>query len=398
MSLTVSPARELFRTYRGLPGVVWTLLSVQFLMNASHFMAMPLLAFHLMERIELGAAQLGTVLTIHLFSARLLPVITGPLADLYGSRRLMVYGLVLRSIGLLGFAALADWTALSGAALLMGAGTAAYESAVYGSFARHPPETAKRIFVLNNQALNLGVIIGPMLGAAFLLVGPLQVFLASAFVFASLAIWVSRLDRIEKGHSGGATVSASLTSVVTNKRFLQFFLATLPWWFLFSQLYVFLPIHAVRLSGSETGASLLFLVNGIAGSAFVLVSILAFERLRADTLLALCYAGLTIAYVLLPAFDGFGWFLVFVCIYTLAETLILPAIRSMIAALATPGHESTFQGFENLGWAAAGGLGNFVGGWLILAASPTLPWTVFAIVAFAGLSLSLWFRLSCRST
>ena len=384
--------RSLLGKYRNLPGVVWTLLSVQFLMNASHFMVMPLLALHLTNRLGAGAAELGTVLSIHLFSARLLPAITGPLADLYGSKKLMVSGLALRASGLLGFAVLTNPVGLSAAALVMGAGTAAYESAVYGAFARYPVETATRIFVLNNQALNLGVIVGPMIGGGLLLVGSEHVFLVSALAFAVLGAWLVTLDRVDEGKRSGVAVSTSVKSVVTNKPFLSFFLTTLPWWFLFSQLYVVFPIYAVRLSGSETGASLVFLVNGVAGSIFVLVSILAFEKLRADTVLVMCYGGLGIAYLVVPAFSGVGWFLAFICIYTLAETLILPAIKSMIATLATRGNEATFQGFENLGWAAAGGLGNYVGGWLILEASPSMPWLVFSIAASVGLATSLWFR------
>ena len=383
--------RGVLGAYRLLPRIVWWLLFFQFLVSATHFMAIPLLALHMADRLGFGGVALGTVLSMHLVSARVFPMLTGPLADRFGPRILMLAGLLARALGLFGFAALTDWILLSLSALVMGFGMAAYESAVYGAFARYPPSSATRAFVLSNQALNFGVIVGPALGAGLLELGATYAFGASGVVFLILTCATVRQPRLAIASENHVPVRHSLSALLSDRTSLWLFVVCLPWWFLFSQLYVVFPLHAAQLSGEATGASLVFLVNGLAGSCFVIIGILVFEGLRSITVISLCYAVLVPAYLLAGATQGLGWFLGFVCLYTLAETLILPAIRSTAATLAAPGHESTFQGLQSLSWAVGGSVGFYVGGWFVLNAPTVWWWSLFSLIAAIGCGSTLLF-------
>jgi predicted MFS family arabinose efflux permease len=85
------------------------------------------------------------------------------------------------------------------------------------------------------------------------------------------------------------------------------------------------------------------------------------------------------------------WFLIFVACYTLVESILIPAIETMIAALADDGSQATFFGVGALAWAIGGTAGNYVGSWLILETTPTTTWLTFAGVALLGFVLAAAF-------
>ena len=380
---------SILKAYRGIPGFLWSLLLIQFLMNAGHFMAIPLLAVHLNSNLELGAAALGTVLTVHLLSARLLPGITGPLVDRLGPRGLMIAGLLCRALGLFGLAYLESFWGLCLMAFLMGAGTSLYESAVYGIFGRQPAVLATRVFILNNQALNAGVILGPVIGSALALFSTNYAFLSGALVFAVLAAWVMGLQFRGEMDFEKVPVWQSLRTVLTDRAFLIFFLATLPWWFLFTQLYVVFPIYITELGGNIAYGGALYLVNGIVGLASMVLSIIVFEKASPRLIFRGSYLALALIYLLVPLSDHVWWFLTLVGLYTIAETLILPAMETITAEMAASGSQSTYFGAASLAWALSGSLGNFLGSWLVLEADSAVMWGTFAGIALVGAALGL---------
>ncbi|MEM7168540.1 MAG: MFS transporter [Pseudomonadota bacterium] len=380
---------SILRAYKGIPGSIWSLLFIQFLMNAGHFMAIPLLAVHLNSNLQLGASALGTVLTVHLLSARLLPGISGPLVDYMGPRGLMIIGLLCRAFGLIGVVFLDFFWGLCFMAFLMGAGTSLYESSVYGVFGRQSKALTARVFVLNNQALNAGVVLGPVIGSALALFSTDYAFLSSGLVFGALTLWVLRLRFDEKLDFKNVPVLQSIRTVVADRTFLVFFVATLPWWFLFTQLYVVFPIYITDISGSIAYTGSLYVVNGIVGLAAMFFSIVIFEKVPSRKIMRWSYLALAVIYLMVPLSNFVWWFLVVVGLYTIAETFILPAIETVTAELATSGSQSTYFGAASLAWALSGSIGNYLGSWLVLEADSTAMWWVFSGVAFVGLAFSL---------
>ncbi|CAB3742382.1 MFS transporter [Paraburkholderia rhynchosiae] len=111
---------------------VRTLLRMQGVMNASHFMTVPLLALHMSITLHFNSVALATVMSANLLSAQALPLIAGAVADRFGSRQMMALGLGLRGLGFLGFGVTNDVTAWVCFALAAGSGVACYEAGLYG--------------------------------------------------------------------------------------------------------------------------------------------------------------------------------------------------------------------------------------------------------------------------
>jgi len=390
--------RDLTKNYGEIPPLLWRLLATQGCMNATHFMAFPLFAVYMANRLGFEPGPLGTVLTVHLVTRQVLPSFTGPIADRFGFRLFLVAGLFFRGAGLIGFAIWTDWLSLSAMAFLIGLGTALYESAVNGVFGRQPSALAARIFLVNNQILNLGVIVGPLIGGLAVAADIRTLFVGGGILFMILAVWTATLREVDRVHGERTAIGTSLSRVLRNRVFLMFFLVSLPWWFLYTQLFVAFPIHLSRLAGEGAVASI-YLVNGTAGFLAMIPVMLLFERIGARRLIRIGYFAAALVFAAVPLSGTLWWFLVFVAFYTLIESIFIPAIETIIASLADDGSQATFFGIAALAWAVGGTAGNYVGSWLILECTPTVTWITFAGVALLGFLLAALFaRLHLASS
>jgi MFS family permease len=403
---TSQPSRKLFRMtaaltaaqVEGIPSHLRILLVLQFLMNLSTFVAMPLMAVYMADHLGLAATIIGTVFTIHLALGRALPIITGPLADRFGFRNLMVMGLFARAAGFFLFSTATGGASVIGATLLIGLGNAAYESSVYGVFGRQPDAVVTRVFILNNFALNLGVVLGPALGTVLVLYGTVMPFRAAALLFVLLGIWSLRFSYLDREYSSRSPIVGSWSAIATDRRFIWFLFTTLPWWFLFAQLFVAFPLYATQIADSESAANAVFITNGVSGLLFVVVSLFAFNWVKSREMAVLCYAILLAIYLLAPVSQSLTWLLFVVFVYTIAESLILPAVETITAELAPDGKQSTYFGALGLVWGLGVALGSYAGSWLVMdVKSPILIWGVNASVAALGLILALAFRRTERA-
>jgi MFS transporter, DHA1 family, multidrug resistance protein len=382
--------RDLTKNYGEIPGLLWRLLATQGCMNATHFMAFPLFAVYMANRLGFDPAAIGTVLTVHLGTRQVLPSFIGPIADRFGFRLFMAAGLFLRGAGLIGFAFGTSWPTLAGMAFLIGLGTALYESAVNGVFGRQPNALAARVFVVNNQILNLGVVIGPLVGGLAIAADMRTLFVVGGVLFMLLAVWTATLREVDSVHGERTAISTSVLRVLRNRIFLMFFLVSLPWWFLYTQLFVAFPIHLSRVAGEGAVASI-YLVNGAAGFFAMIPAMLLFERIEARKLIRMAYFAAVLLFAAVPLSEGLWWFLAAVAVYTLIESILIPATETMIATLADNGSQATFFGVAALAWFIGGSAGNYVGSWLILESTPTITWLTFAGVALLGFLLAAIF-------
>lgn len=360
-------------------------------MNASHFMAVPLLAVYLVDKMGLSALLLGSVMAANLLSAQTMPLITGPLADRFNAKRFLVGGLAMRGIGLMAFACVDDWRALIVAATVMGSGVALYDSGVYAIFGRQHQETRTQIFLVNNQMLNAGVIVGPLIAA---IVAPIDIrlsFISSAALFLALALWACRIKVEITALNSANNITSWLVRAFSDKRLLILIVSCSPWYFLFSQLYVVFPLYYARLAGPNS-APTIFLVNGIAGITLMLGSMAFIHTLRPPTVLPFLYGVAAIFYLMVPLSQSVIWFLLFVILYTGIETLMLPMSETLVAEIAPLQGQSTYFGIVSAASALIGTLGYYVGSWLIMTQSVVVTWSTISAIAGLGFVLSLCFR------
>ena len=363
------------------------LLWMQGLMNTSHFMTIPLLALYMSTALHFNAVAVASVMSANLLSAQTLPLFAGAVADRFGSRHVMVIGLCLRGLGFLGFSVTGDLSCWIGFALLAGSGVACYQAGVYGILGRQPKASHAAMFAANNQMLNMGTAVGPIIGGLGSLVDARFAFAASAFLFGLLGIIVFRLKIETPAQSLRQPILSNLRSAAMNRNLWRLMLAASPWFMLFPQLYVAFPLYAGRLAGPHA-ASAVYVVNGVVGLSFMYLA----KRwlIRTNPVLSVRYAYLAAAIVFasVSANAGIVWFLLFIASYTVIETIMLPSLETITASLDNNGNESTLFGMLSAVSALAGTAGYYLGSWLILNASAFATWTIFGIIGIIGFAAS----------
>jgi MFS family permease len=359
------------------------LLRIQGVMNASHFMTVPLLALHMSMTLHFSAAALATVMSANLVSAQVLPLMTGAVADRFGSRRMMALGLWLRGLGFLGFGMTNDASAWVCFAFVAGSGVACYEGGLYGVLGRQPKASLSALFATNNQMLNLGTAVGPIIGGLAGLADARFAFAGSALLFGLLGAVVFRLNVEVSEISDRRPVLSSLRAAATHRGLWRLILVALPWFFLFPQLYVAFPLYAGRLAGPHA-ASAVYVVNGAIGLTFMLSMKRWLVRMNPMTATLYAYLAAAIAFASVAIFDGVVWFLLFIAAYTVIETIMLPALETMTASLATDGSQGTFFGALSAIGALGGAAGYYAGSWLILNGTSHQTWALFGSVGVVG--------------
>lgn len=366
------------------------LLWMQGLMNTSHFMTVPLLALYMSANLHFGAAALASVMSANLLCAQALPLAAGAIADRFGSQMIITLGLMLRGIGFLGFGLCDGVTAWICFAMIAGTGVACYEGGVYGVFGRQPKTCLSALFAANNQMLNTGAALGPLVGGVAGLIDIRAAFAASAILFLSLSVVAFRAKFGSSTFSKKQSALRSLKIAATHRGLWRLILISLPWFFLFPQLYVAFPMYASQIAGPHA-ASAVYVLNGVVGLTFILAMKRWMVSVNPASLTTWAYLAAGVAFASVAMWHGIEWFLLFIVAYTVIETILLPTLETMTASLAIDGSQGTFFGVLSAVGALGGAAGYYVGSWLILNRTPVETWLTLGSVGLLGFLVSVLF-------
>ncbi|WP_409013428.1 MFS transporter, partial [Deinococcus sp.] len=165
------------------------LIGANFLMWGGFFAVIPLVTVHFGGSTAQGglgwpAATIGVILGLRQLTQQGLTVFGGAWADRLGPKPLILAGCLLRTLGFawMGFAAHPG--VLLAAALLAGVGGGLFDAPKNAAItAVTRPEQRARMFSLTSIAGNLGMVTGPLIGAALLGLGFRTAALAAASVY-----------------------------------------------------------------------------------------------------------------------------------------------------------------------------------------------------------------------
>ena len=362
--------------------------------NAATFISIPLLALYLTKEMDYSIYRMGAVLTTLLVFTRLSPLITGALADKYGYRRFAISGLFIRFIGFACLHCNFQLLIFCGSALI-GLGASLYESGAYGYLAQ-VNKSRSDAFYLNNQALNLGVIIGPLIAFFIPHNGYGTFFWISAFAFLVLMlvnIITFPADKEIRSAEARLTFVQLLSNFYKDKNFLLFNVVCIPWWFLFSQLYVLLPLAFSKKISGEGNELIIYLINGIVGISVTLLLLKKINNHSPIKIMIIGHLVLALSYIIPIVNGSMLFFLIMIVIFSIAETLILPSVDTFISQIAPSGREANYFGIANISWIVGATAGNLSGASLLESSNPITPWVILSAMAAAGAIFLVFFLL-----
>ncbi|ESP90638.1 MULTISPECIES: MFS transporter [Pseudoalteromonas] len=252
---------SIFTSYFKLTAEYRWMLIAAFVFNLGFYMLIPFLAGYLKQDLLLSATLVGVVLGVRSFCQQGLFLVGGLLADLFGEKKLIVIGCLLRALGFCLFL-FSDVTAiLFLAAFLTGFAGALFTPAAQAYFSKQQVLSRAQMFSLVGVARNGGELLGPVCGLLLLNISFDILCIVSALPFAMFAVVFTLLipqhqkqqqsDQTNASSSskqGG--VKAMVAGVLSNREFLKFSAVMAGYFMLINQISFAIPMHIVNQQGA----------------------------------------------------------------------------------------------------------------------------------------------------
>lgn len=367
---------------------LWVLLAGVLVSHLGYYIMIPFLVVILTASRGLSITGAGVVMAVMSLSYLLSSLVGGPLGDRTGRRLTMLAGLVLRTVGLAGYAWVVGFPALLGTAALVGLGGGLFlPSAKAGIAALATDENRSAAFSIRGVAANVGTTVGPLVGAMLVPRFPAAVFwMASALhLTLGLGTWglypPDRPRHRNPRHSQGRQVFA----LFRNRAYVVFSLLSIAIWALYTQLTISVPLRALDIGLGTAASGVIWALSSVQIIVLqVPVNNLLLRRLHPLTAIALGtgFLGLGLGLVALTA--TLVGLLVAVGVFTIGEMLVMPTADTVVSELSPPAALGAYFGVAAFVWGLGEGSGNLVGARLMDVAGrsgrPWLPWLVYAVV------------------
>ncbi|UUZ93836.1 MFS transporter [Paenibacillus sp. P25] len=356
-SIKENGAARLARFAREYHPIVHVLLVGTVLARAANSMSMPFLAIYLSRESALNPLLIGAIIGLGSLAGTAGGFIGGALSDRVGRKRIMLIALAGWVVVFGGFAIAKAPLVFMLLNMLNGLCRSLYEP-VSQALMADVTEKSKRlkVFSLRYIAINVGVAVGPLLGAYFGTLTAWLPFLVTAAVYLIYSVILYILlqafgiRRIEGEQKKGVTIRSAWGVIVRDRVFRLYIIGAAVGAVGYSQMTVSLSQY-VEKSVTE-GATLFALLMTLNAVTVVLLQVPLsrwFEKkgpMAAIATGSLMFASGDVGYALSTSW---AWFMVSMFLFTLGEILTYPAGNVLIDRLAPDGSAGNlFRGPELL--------------------------------------------------
>lgn len=355
--------------------IVHSLLLGTILARAASSMSMPFLAIYLSKNTDMSPLLIGLIIGAGSLAGTAGGFFGGALSDQIGRRRVLLGALIGWGFVFLGFSITSQPVFLFLLSLLNGLCRSFYEPVSQALMADlTPKENRMKVFSLRYLMINIGVSVGPLLGALFANIDSSLPFMLTGIIYlVYAAILYGLLNqfgiRSIEGEKKSDVTFSSAWNVVRNDIVLRYYLfGNIIGAISYSQMTVTLSQY---VGGSFPDGVALFALMMSVNAITVVVLQLPLGRwaakrtpMRVLTVGVILYAIGNIGFGL--SFNSYT-FLGSMVVFTLGEILTFPSTNMLIDRIAPEGMRGTYYGaqsFSNLGHFAGPWIGGLVLGYL----------------------------------
>lgn len=376
----------------------WGLIFSNFLMWGGFFAVIPLVTVHFVGDLKWAAASVGLVLGVRQLMQQGLTVFGGAWADQIGPKPLILAGCLLRTLGFIWMGFAGSFGELMLASVVAGVGGGLFDAPKSAAIAAVTREADRMsMFSLISVSGNLGMVTGPLIGAAMIGLGFRTAAIAAGCVYLLAALVMAlTLPALRPTGANKAKGFEGLAVAARDQRFRRFTLVLIGYFILSTQINVLITLKAIALAGKGATGPLYGLSAGLA--VLLQYPLLQLVERHIRTRYALVGAVLLVSTALgLMAFaHTFPLLLACVALYSLGTMIVFPSQQTLTARFAPPELVGSYFGFSAISLGVGGAVGNVIGGALIDAGQrlgfEPLPWlTLFVVGLFTA--AGLWWAL-----
>ncbi|PEW14416.1 MDR family MFS transporter [Bacillus cereus] len=384
-----------FKAYiREYHPIVHVLVFGTVLISLTSSMSMPFLAIHLSNSSQLNFATIGFIIGIGALAGTFCGLLGGVLSDFIGRKKLMIFSLIGLSIAFLGFISTFNPVLLVLFSIIRG-----LSNAFFGTISKAlmadltPDEKRYRMFANRYLAFNLGLSIGPMLGAFFGIGGSTIAFVLTAFIYILYAIIlfimlkVTNYNEQRDVSTNDEKVSMSLiwNAVRSDVPLMCFVIGGILLTTVHGQMSVTLSQYLKEniLDGIKLFA-ILMSVNGLTVLMIQIPLTRWAERFSLFQRIAFGCILFAVGEVGFAFSTLWVAFIISMFVFTVGEILVIPAEYAQVDEITPSGLRGTYYGAQSLGE-----FGNFVGPWfggiLLAVYGGTTMFLFMALISLLGI-------------
>ncbi|TNJ64809.1 MFS transporter [Paenibacillus hemerocallicola] len=378
------------QAWKVAPSSIKALYVCSFLMNLGFYALIPYLTLHLTGNFLWSLALTGVLLGVRQFSQQGFTFIGGIVADRFGCKETLVFGVGVRAVGFLAFAFCTDMWQFFAAAIVSGLGGALFEPSYQAAFARLTPEEHRKLlFSFKNIVSNLGMVSSTIVGSILSSLDFFYLSLVSGGIYIFIACLIAwKLPRLNVDFSR-ESVLKDMQTIFKDKPFVAYTLILIGYYYLFMQLFLTLPQLAETVAGNKNGVAYVYAAISISVILFQLRITRALQNYEnrfmliglGTLVMGLGLFAFTFAYNLILLLAGS-------VVFAFGTMIAGPLLMDVVPMFAPPRQIASYYGFNGYSLAIGGALSTIVGGWFydlgIHLGWPGLPWIVCLVVALTA--------------
>jgi MFS family permease len=383
-------ARE---TFAAFPRPFWTLVLGTFIDRLGSHMLFPFFALYLTARFGVGMTQVAFLFATWSVVSVIGATAGGALADRFGRRGIVIFGLVASGSSSLLLAAANSLAAFFVVAIIVGmvaeAGWPAQEAMVADLL---PEEKRAEGYGILRVAFNLSVVIAPVLAGLLAMRSYTLLFVADALTSAITALLVYFFIAETKPAEAPGRESESL--LATFKGYAvplrdRFFLMMLFGTALLGTVYIQLnsslgvylrDVHQVP----PQGYGYLLSLNAL---MVVVMQFWITRRIRGSSQFLMLAVGAVlvgIGFGMYGFVAAYGWFMLAMAVLTVGEMIMVPVGQALVARLAPEAMRGRYMAVFGYSWVVAGVVGPLMAGVLLDGGRPSWLWYACLLLGLAA--------------
>src|SRR5690349_10750469 len=395
---------RLNKIYHEFPRLFWIVVGVSFIDGIGGTLLFPFFALYITQKFGVGMTQAGVLLGISSLFGLVGSILGGAIADRFGRRRLILFGLTSSALSSLFFGLVGKITALYFLIVIVGLLSRVAVPAYDAVMADILPEAKRQEgFGIMRVAFNYAWIFGTALGGLIAARSFLALFIMDAVLSLIAAIVLYRFlpetrpaSQVEaKGNESFLSTVAGYRIALRDLAFISFLFVGIMVLIVYQQEYSSLPVYLRdihHIDSKRYGVMLSF-----SGLEVVLFQFWISRTIRKYPPFLMMMLG---ALFLAIGFGMIGFvresvlFLAAVVIITVGEMIFYPTGQVLAANFAPADMRGRYMAIYGLAWAIPATIGPAAAGLILDNYNPNLLWyiggSMCAIAAISFYALHLW--------
>ena len=395
---------SLKRTYNEYPRLFWIIVGTLFINSLGSTLLFPFFALYITQKFGVGMTQAGILLGMSSLFGLIGSILGGALADRFGRRKLILFGLIFSGLSSLLFGLAWDIRMMYGLVVIVGLLSRIAAPAQDAMMADILPESKRQEgFGITRVAYNYAWIFGTALGGLIAARSFMALFVLDAVLSLIVAAVLFRfLPETKPVQRAETRQEESLLNIVRGYRvvlrdlgYIVFTLAGMLVLVVYQQQYSSLAVYLKDVH--NISPRMYGIMLSIAGLEVVLFQIWISRKTRKYPPFLMMVLG-SLFFMAGFAMIGFvqqaGFFLVAVTTITIGEMVMFPTNKALAVSFSPEDMRGRYMAIYDLGWTIPSTLGPAAAGLILDNFNPNLLWVLGGILcalAAAGFyAMHLW--------